>query len=313
MKILKQICCLLIFVLCCSLFCSYDKTDIKEKIKNPTETEQTKPEDVPVDAPVKEDTNNNSEKPVENELNDSTEKPEETITETLEDSEQPAQPDKPQQSAPQQSAPQQSAPQQSAPQQSAPQQSAPQQSAPQQSAPQQSAPQQSAPVQDVVSTVKTKANETINSVVTSGMTEYQKLKAVYEWLFNNFRYRTVWVDLSKGFTNELTYDLASYYFKYHKGSCEHYAAVQKILFEQMGYEVRYVGGQRYSSEEGAYGTHIWVMIKINGNWYHVDGLFSGNHTASMLTVFCVPDSEIEGTHKWARDKYPACTAPRLAQ
>lgn len=164
--------------------------------------------------------------------------------------------------------------------------------------------------ENVADTVRAKAAEAINSVVTADMSEYQKLRAVYEWLFNHFRYRTVWVDLTYGITDEMTYDLSSYYFKYHKGSCEHYAAAQKVLFEQMGYQVMYVYGQRYAAIEGAYGTHVWVMINLNGNWYHVDGLYSGNHTYDITSAFLVPDWEIESHHTWDRTAYPACVTPK---
>lgn len=164
--------------------------------------------------------------------------------------------------------------------------------------------------EEIAATVKAKALDVIHSVVTADMTEYQKLRAVYEWLYHNFRYRTVWVDLTNGITDPMTYDLSSYYFKYHKGSCEHYAAVQKVLFEQMGYEVLYVYGERYSAPENAYGTHIWVMINLGGNWYHVDGLYSGNHTADITTAFLVPDTDIESHHTWTRENYPACVTPK---
>lgn len=167
--------------------------------------------------------------------------------------------------------------------------------------------------EDIKETVKAKANEAINSVVTSNMTEYQKLKIVYEWLFYHFKYRAQSVDLSNGYTDELTYQLANEYFKYHKGSCEHYAAAQKVLFEQLGYEVMYVEGERYSTVELAYGEHVWVMIKIDGNWYHVDGLYGGNHSPGLLTTFCVPDSALEKTHRWEKSNYPECTSPQYSK
>lgn len=154
-----------------------------------------------------------------------------------------------------------------------------------------------------------KANEAIASVVTENMTEIQKLKITYEWLYWHFKYRTVAIDLSNGYTDELTYDLASYFFKYRKGSCEHYAAAQKIILSNLGYESMYVEGERLTSA-GKWGEHVWLIVKYEGNWYHVDGLFSGNHTSSLTTVFLAPDSAIKDTHKWDKTKYPTCTNPQ---
>lgn len=165
--------------------------------------------------------------------------------------------------------------------------------------------------QDIKSEVHKKADEALASVVTANMTELQKLKISYEWLYWHFKYRAAAVDVSGGYTDELTYDLASYYFKYHKGSCEHYAAAQKILFERLGYECMYVEGQRIDSKTKEWGEHVWLLVKVNGNWYHADGLFSGNHTANLNTLFCVPDSALENTHRWQKSNYPACTNPKI--
>ncbi len=159
--------------------------------------------------------------------------------------------------------------------------------------------------------VSQKAKEALSQVVTNNMTEIEKAKIAYDWLFFHFKYRGMAVDVSGGYTDELTQELAAYYFKYHKGSCEHYAAAQKVLLEELGFNVRYVEGERYDSKNNVWGEHVWVMMEIDGNWYHVDGLFGGNHTASLSSMFCVPDSALQKTHRWDREKYPACTQPQL--
>lgn len=164
---------------------------------------------------------------------------------------------------------------------------------------------------ELANTVKSKAQEALKSVVTNNMTPVEKAKIAYEWLYWHFKYRAQTVDVSGGYTDELTLDLASYYFKYHKGSCEHYAAAQKVLLEELGFEVKYVEGDRIDSKTKEWGEHVWVMMNVDGNWYHVDGLFGGNHTAFLQTMFCVPDSAIESTHRWDKSKYPACTNPQI--
>lgn len=159
--------------------------------------------------------------------------------------------------------------------------------------------------------VSQKAKEALAQVVTNNMTEIEKAKISYDWLFYHFKYRGMAVDVSSGYTDQLTLELADYYFKYHKGSCEHYAAAQKVLLEELGYHVKYVEGERYDSSNKVWGEHVWVMMEVEGNWYHVDGLFGGNHTASLSSMFCVPDSALENTHRWDKANYPACTQPQL--
>lgn len=164
---------------------------------------------------------------------------------------------------------------------------------------------------DLAEKVSQKAKEALSQGVNNNMTDVEKAKFSYDWLFFHFKYRAMTVDLSNGYTDKLTLDLADYYFRYHKGSCEHYAAAQKVLLEELGFEVKYVEGERYDRGAGVWGEHVWVMMNVGGNWYHVDGLFGGNHTVALSSMFCVPDSAIESTHRWDKTKYPACTNPQI--
>ncbi len=170
---------------------------------------------------------------------------------------------------------------------------------------------ESASSENLKDEVSQKAKEALSQVVTNNMTEIEKAKISYDWLFFHFKYRAMTVDLSNGYTDELTHELADYYFRYHRGSCEHYAAAQKVLLEELGFNVRYVEGERYDSSNKVWGEHVWVMMEVDGNWYHVDGLFGGNHTASLSSMFCVPDSALQNTHRWEKANYPACTQPQL--
>ncbi len=171
--------------------------------------------------------------------------------------------------------------------------------------------EQTSSKEDVLSKVNQKASEVIAEQTDNSMTDIEKARKTYEWLYFNFKYRAVAVDLSGGFTDELTAELGEYYFKYHKGSCEHYAAAQKVLLDNLGFETYYVEGERYDASAGVWGEHVWVIVHYDGAYYHVDGLFGGNHTASLTSMFCVPDSAIESTHRWDKSYYPACTEPQL--
>jgi transglutaminase/protease-like cytokinesis protein 3 len=164
---------------------------------------------------------------------------------------------------------------------------------------------------DVLAKANKKAKKVIADETDDSMTDIEKARKTYEWLYYNFKYRAVAVDLSKGFTDELTAELSEYYFKYHKGSCEHYAAAQKVLFDNLGLETYYVEGERYDAGAGVWGEHVWLIVHYEGAYYHVDGLFGGNHTASLTSMFMVPDSKIEATHRWDKSYYPACTQPQL--
>lgn len=164
---------------------------------------------------------------------------------------------------------------------------------------------------DVKAENKKKTQEILSKITNQNMTDVEKIKASYKWLYPNFRYRTDKIDLSHGFTEQLETQLVSYYFKRRKGSCEHYAAVQKAFINELGYECMYVSGERFSSNTYKWGEHVWLLVKVNDNWYHVDGLYGGLFYDVTETTFMVPDSKIASTHRWDRTKYPACTSEQL--
>lgn len=172
-------------------------------------------------------------------------------------------------------------------------------------------PKPTVTLQELKQSNSKKAREIIAKVTNDDMTAVEKAKATYKWLYPNFKYRGVKVDLSEGYTEQLTHELAAYYFKYHKGSCEHYAAVQKVLFSELGLESYYVQGERYSKWTKKWGSHTWLMVNIEGNMYHVDGLYGGLFYDKIETTFCVPDHALEKTHRWNRDTYVPCTQSQL--
>lgn len=159
--------------------------------------------------------------------------------------------------------------------------------------------------------MRSKTTAKIAEITNSSMSQLQKAKYCYEWIFYHFKYRAQAVDLSAGYTDQLCAQLINTFYKTQKGSCEHYAVVEKIFLEQLGLPCQLVEGERYDSSAGTWGEHVWVMVQIDGAYYHVDGLFGGNHTASLTSMFCVPDRALEKTHRWDRSKYPVCDRPQI--
>ncbi|MBE6789134.1 MAG: transglutaminase domain-containing protein [Ruminococcaceae bacterium] len=173
------------------------------------------------------------------------------------------------------------------------------------------APKPKPTLQEIKEANSVKIKKIISKHTNDNMTPLEKAKAIYNWLYPNFGYRAVYVDLSSGFSEELTHQLAAHYFRYYRGSCEHYAAVSRLFFEEFGYECIYVKGTRYSNLSRRWGEHVWLMVNVNGDWYHVDGLFAGNFAKVMDDYFCVPDSKMEKTHKWDKENLPACTKEQI--
>lgn len=161
-------------------------------------------------------------------------------------------------------------------------------------------------IKEIKKSNKEKIKKIIDKKTDSDMTNIEKANVIYNWLFTNFGYRTVFIDTTNGINRDQTHNLAHHYFRYYRGSCEHYAAVSKLFFEELGFECKYVFGSRYSSISYKWSEHVWLMIKVDGNWYHVDGLFAGFFADNMNDYFCVPDKKINQTHKWDKKSLPEC-------
>lgn len=155
-----------------------------------------------------------------------------------------------------------------------------------------------------------KIKEYVDSVTNDSMSPLKKANKAIKKLHQDFKYRAVALDLSNGYTDELTGDMVLYFFRYRKGSCEHYAAVEKLILEYLGFNAMYVEGDRYSTVELVWGEHLWVIAEMDGAYYHVDGLYGGNHTGGIDKCFFVPDSDMEKSHRWEKTNYPACIEPQ---
>ncbi|MCL2634819.1 MAG: hypothetical protein FWD34_09945 [Oscillospiraceae bacterium] len=99
--------------------------------------------------------------------------------------------------------------------------------------------------------------------------------------------------------------------------CEGYANAFKILAEMVGIECILITGE--GNNGGGVEKHMWNMVKLNNQWYHVDvtwnkpAFFNGaaNTTFFHHKYFNVNDSFLGSTHSWNKSSFPASTATAL--
>ena len=96
-----------------------------------------------------------------------------------------------------------------------------------------------------------------DSVIKPGMSEYDKAKAIHDWIVTNCYY---------DFNGEYGYESYSQYgiFKNKYGVCDGYTYGFKRLAEMAGLEC-----ERYVCY-----NHSWNRVKIDGEWYNVDCTYS---------------------------------------
>ncbi|MBR7141960.1 MAG: hypothetical protein IKD06_00300 [Clostridia bacterium] len=155
-------------------------------------------------------------------------------------------------------------------------------------------------------TLDSNIGKIFDGIMTDGMTETEKLRAAYDWTIKKMRYKYITVNDKEGYTPQLVYELADYSAKMYNGSCEHYAAMMYVMYQRLGYEAVMVNGEFLDDDGKSWVAHVWIVAKIDGEYYHFDPLYGRNHTNDPGSFFMKKDSQIEHLHRWDREKYPVC-------
>lgn len=84
-----------------------------------------------------------------------------------------------------------------------------------------------------------------------------------------------------------------------EAGCEGYSKCAKVLFDKVGIESICVSGNSADSH-GNSGPHMWNIVKINGNYYHLDCTWddpvTGKGNMKTYSYFNISDALISKTH-----------------
>lgn len=134
---------------------------------------------------------------------------------------------------------------------------------------------------DVIKNMKAKFNEKVNyilnNVVKPGYTELQKELAIYKYIGENTIYN---YDNNSGIDTINAYSI----IVNGKGICLGYANALYYLFDKVGMESYTVTSD--------VPFHMWNIVKIDGQYYHVDATWEGSGTGGRgLKYFNMTDRE----------------------
>ena len=101
----------------------------------------------------------------------------------------------------------------------------------------------------------------IDDIVTPGMTEYQKVKAIHDYIVNNTQYD--YDNYLNGTIPESSYGPEGV-LVYGKAVCQGYAYAFELLCELADIEAVVVTGTANG------GGHAWNQVKVDGVWYNID-------------------------------------------
>ena len=132
-----------------------------------------------------------------------------------------------------------------------------------------------------------KAKAITDTIVTSSMTDFQKVMAIHEWMVFNLKY---------DYTYSI-YDVDGMLDK-RTGVCDAYAKTFLMMAELVGLEATRVTGTANNGE--ATESHAWNQVKINGVWYNLDVTWDdpGNGDTKYINYdyFLISDSVMGADH-----------------
>ena len=117
----------------------------------------------------------------------------------------------------------------------------------------------------------------VTRVIEPGMSEDRRLKAIVRWLSRRINYRN---------TGHLSDHNPFVGFFGGYGVCQSIALVAQYMFRAAGIPALYISGRR--RDAGSQDpSHAWNLVKVEGNWYHVDctryaGLFLLPHFQPLI-------------------------------
>jgi len=156
----------------------------------------------------------------------------------------------------------------------------------------------------------------LDETIRPGMTDTEKIKAIYDYLIFNFAHDSSSMPILLGDNTgdanplALAVSLSMPIQITGTGTCDAFANTFLLLAIRLGYECNYVSGQ-YVNLDGTKHGHGWNQIKVNDEWYWVDvdiegQVFQrGNGSAPSYAWFMKKDDNWVSNHTWARSDWPA--------
>ncbi|QCR30792.1 DUF5050 domain-containing protein [Lysinibacillus sp. SGAir0095] len=141
--------------------------------------------------------------------------------------------------------------------------------------------------------VNEKVASILSTVSPDEMTDFQKVKFVNDYIVKSTAYST-----------ESTASPHSAYavLQENKGVCQGYALLALKMLQDLGVETQYVVGEVYT------GGHAWNLVKVDGNWYHLDTTWNDptpdRQNVVRYEYFLIDDAKMELDHTWIQADYP---------
>lgn len=142
-----------------------------------------------------------------------------------------------------------------------------------------------------------KMKKITSSIITPYMTDFEKEKAIHNYIILNSEYSKNITDSSYTVRNLINNG---------NGVCEAYAYLFKIFCTLSDIECEIITGTLNGQNHG------WNLVRLDGEYYHID-VTSDDPVPDkkgqvIYSYFNVNDEQLSKTHIWDRTKFPKCTS-----
>ncbi|MFJ7951913.1 transglutaminase domain-containing protein [Lysinibacillus sp. NPDC096418] len=149
--------------------------------------------------------------------------------------------------------------------------------------------------------VEMNVQDILASIVTSSMSDVEKVKAVNDYIVSH----TAYTDETNSSPHSAYTVLAE-----RGGVCQGYALLAHSMLQKLGIETEYIVG--YVGEIG----HAWNLVKLEGQWYHLDTTWNDpvpdRKGAVRYQYFLVDDRTMAQDHSWIASDYPKATSAKYS-
>ena len=132
----------------------------------------------------------------------------------------------------------------------------------------------------------------------ANLTDYEKVRGVYEYIINSTTY-------DESYTDQSCYSV----LLHRRGVCAGYTNATNYLLRKLGVQTIYVSGTAKDQE------HCWSLVKVNGSWYHLDTTWGDpvrEDGQEVITYICFlttdEDIKLDHTISAKTPKLPSCSS-----
>lgn len=137
------------------------------------------------------------------------------------------------------------------------------------------------------------ASKVLDEIISDGMSDYEKERAVYDWMVKKVGSDTGMLPVIPTSSQESA--IPHGVLKYHSAVCVGYATTFRLFMQMLGIECKVVHNKDM--------YHSWDLVKLDGHWYHVD-VYSDAGVGGYANFNL--DDLIQGSQQeWDRDYFPA--------